>query len=245
MLTKADDRFMRLAIAEAKRSVSETGGPRPHVGAVVARRGRVLAKAYRGDTSAGDHAEYVALERKLGGASVAGATVYTTLEPCTSRNHPKVPCAERLIQRRVSRVVIGMLDPNPVISGRGQRRLREARIETDLFPEALMSAVEELNRNFIASFPSAGHPQASAPPSRPFSGLPEPQPRILAQLLIQAQPVGWLAEHLGVSPHEALYHLECLESAKLVESYYWRRHFTFYRLTPEGRRFLFAPAGGA
>jgi len=63
-------------------------------------------------------------------------------------NHPKVPCAIRLAERKVGRV-IGMLDPDDRISGRGQRALRKAGIATDLFPHDLMGEVEELNRDFV------------------------------------------------------------------------------------------------
>jgi hypothetical protein len=61
----------------------------------------------------------------------------------------KIPCVERLIERKVRRVVIGMLDPNPIVRGLGFRRLRAANIQTDVFPHDLMAEVEDLNRDFI------------------------------------------------------------------------------------------------
>ncbi len=144
----ADRKFARLAIDEARKSVPEPDGrSHPKVGAVVVKNGKLLSTAYRGERSE-NHAEYIALEKKLTDESVAGATVYTTLEPCTTRNHPKIPCADRLIERKVARVVIGMLDPDDRISGKGQRKLRRAGIVTDLFSHDLAMEVEELNRDF-------------------------------------------------------------------------------------------------
>lgn len=143
-----DRDYMRMAIDESRRCKGEDDRVHPMVGAVVVKDGIVLAKSYRGELSHGEHAEFTALEKKLGAEVLAGATVYTTLEPCTSRNHPKMPCAERLIERKVARVVIGMLDPNLSITGKGQRRLRDANIATDLFPSDLMAEIEELNREF-------------------------------------------------------------------------------------------------
>ena len=137
-----------MAIDEARRSAPEQDGrPHPLVGAVVVKNGQVLSAAHRGE-AAGNHAEFIALEKKLSDEAVAGATVYTTLEPCTTRNHPKIPCAERLIERKVARVVIGMLDPDPRITGSGQRKLRRANIATAFFPEDLVPQVEEMNREF-------------------------------------------------------------------------------------------------
>src|SRR5438105_289588 len=114
-----DIEFMRLAIAESRNSSPEDERPHPYVGAVAIKNGRRLATAFREALAQGNHAEYTALESKLRDESISGATVYTTLEPCTTRNHPKVPCAQRLIERRVSRVVIGMLDPHSRITGKG------------------------------------------------------------------------------------------------------------------------------
>ncbi len=144
----ADRRFARLAIDEARKSVPEDERVHPKVGVVVVKDGRVLATAHRGEVPQ-CHGEYIALEKKLAEVSLAGSTVYTTLEPCTSRNHPKVPCATRLAERKVARVVIGMLDPDDRISGRGQRSLRKAGIATGLFDHDLMTEIEELNRDFI------------------------------------------------------------------------------------------------
>jgi pyrimidine deaminase RibD-like protein len=143
-----EESFMRRALEAARKCKSEQGKVSPKVGAVVVLKDGTSTEAYRGELAPGEHAEYTALERKLKDDIVAGATVYTTLEPCTSRHDPKVPCAERLIERKVSRVVIGMVDPNPTISGRGIRRLREANITVDMFPAPFAGEIEELNREF-------------------------------------------------------------------------------------------------
>jgi len=149
--TVATDRyFAEMAIMEAMKSVPEDERPHPKVGAVVVKNGRVLSKAHRGEVLK-SHAEYIALDDKLSDDVVAGATVYTTLEPCTTRTHPKIPCAQRLVDRKIARVVIGMPDPNPDIRGRGDQLLSDAGIEIQLFPRDLRAQVEEMNREFIRS----------------------------------------------------------------------------------------------
>jgi len=136
-----DRKFARLAIEEARRSVAEDDGrPHPLVGAIVVKNGEVLAIAHRGEGE-GDHAEYIALEKRLPDAAVAGSTIYTTLEPCTTRNHPKIPCVDRLIERKVGRVVIGMLDPDPRITGRGQLNRECTRALELLAPESTVQTV--------------------------------------------------------------------------------------------------------
>ena len=165
-----DEHFIELAIDAARKCKPEDARTHPKVGVVVVQAGDLLTVASRGELNGGEHAEYTALERKLPHNTLAGATVYTTLEPCTSRSHPKVPCVERLIERKVTRVCIGMLDPNPAISGKGQQRLRDANIRTDLFPEKFMAEVEELNRDFVRQYRQLaprGNDTAASPQGMP------------------------------------------------------------------------------
>jgi pyrimidine deaminase RibD-like protein len=146
----SDAQYMAMAIERANHCESEGGPPRPKVGALLLKDEQILETAFRGEVEAGQHAEYVLLEKKLGSDLVAGSTLYTTLEPCTERHSKaKIPCTDRIIARNIAHVKIGMLDPNQSICGRGIRKLRKAGITTDLFPSGLMAQVEEQNRDFI------------------------------------------------------------------------------------------------
>jgi len=148
-LTPNQDRaWMELALAEARKSAPEDGRTHPKVGAVAVRDAQHLASAHRGQLHPGEHAEFTLLEGLLRDETLTGTTIFTTLEPCTRRGHPKVPCADRLLERGTTRVVIGMLDPNPEIRGSGVLRLREGRIAVEFFPQDLMLQIEELNRDF-------------------------------------------------------------------------------------------------
>lgn len=140
--------WMELALAEARKCTPEDGRAHPKVAAVAVRGTQLLASAHRGQLRPGEHAEFTLLEGLLPEETLAGTTVFATLEPCTRRGHPKVPCANRLLERGVTRVVIGILDPNPEIRGSGVLRLREGRIAVDFFPQDLMLQLEELNRDF-------------------------------------------------------------------------------------------------
>lgn len=146
-MNELDNTFIELAIAEARKCLAEDDRTHPMVGAVLASRDQVLASAHRGMLGPGEHAEYAVLKltREL---DLSGASLYTTMEPCTVRGSPKLSCVSLLAERRISRIVIGMLDPNPAITGRGLLRLRQANVETELFPSGYMRTVEEMNAAF-------------------------------------------------------------------------------------------------
>lgn len=150
MASASDVEFATRAIEEARNSRQETGKVPLFVGAVASRDNDLLGAAHRGELGLGEHAEFTLLERKLAETKLAGATVFTTLEPCTKRGRGKIPCVERLIERRVNRVVIGTLDPNPDIRGIGILALRQAGITVEFFPPSVdIRELEELNREFI------------------------------------------------------------------------------------------------
>jgi diaminohydroxyphosphoribosylaminopyrimidine deaminase / 5-amino-6-(5-phosphoribosylamino)uracil reductase len=118
--------FLNLAIEEARRATGCVA-PNPLVGAVIERDGVVLSAGYH--ARAGDlHAETAAL---AGAGDVRGATMYVTLEPC--RHHGKQPpCVAAIVGSGIARVVVGALDPNPLMSGRGVDELRAAGIAVEV-----------------------------------------------------------------------------------------------------------------
>jgi diaminohydroxyphosphoribosylaminopyrimidine deaminase/5-amino-6-(5-phosphoribosylamino)uracil reductase len=138
----ADLGFMGRALALAERGRGGTR-PNPVVGAVIVRGGRVLAEGFH--RRAGEaHGEIDALNR-LGGRA-PGATIYVNLEPCCHTGRTG-PCTSALIAAGVRRVVIGCLDPNPRVDGRGVRVLRRAGVRVDV--GCLEEACREANRAFF------------------------------------------------------------------------------------------------
>ena len=136
---EVDTRYMRMALRLALRGAGRTS-PNPMVGAVLARGGEIIATGYHRRAGT-DHAEIVALKRA--GGRARGATLYLNLEPCSHFGRTP-PCADAAIRAGVKRVVIGMADPNPLVSGRGIRKLRQAgiRVHVGLLSEECRSLNE-------------------------------------------------------------------------------------------------------
>ena len=151
------------AVQEARQSQQEPGRTPLFVGAVASTGTELLGAAHRGELHLGEHAEFTLLERKLKTATLAAATIFTTLEPCTKRGPGKIACSEHLIGRRVGRVVIGTLDPNPDIRGLGILALRQAGITVEFFPPELTAELEELNRDFYRLQRAGAAPPAPTP----------------------------------------------------------------------------------
>lgn len=117
-------RFMRRALSLARKGIGSTS-PNPAVGCVIVRDGAIVGEGWH--RKAGEpHAEVNALRDS--GSMAKGSDLYVTLEPC-SHFGKTPPCADALIESAVSRVFIGMVDPNPCVAGRGVQRLRSAGIE--------------------------------------------------------------------------------------------------------------------
>lgn len=162
-----DRELMLRAIDLAKQCKSEPGKVSPSVGAIVARDGLILGEAFRGEIKPGEHAEYTLFERKLPAETLAGATLYTTLEPCTSRNKPKLACANRVIERQIGKVVIGTLDRNPNIRGKSEFLMGDAGIQIARFDSDLVSILNELNRDSLRQYKAPTRKRSKAEMKEP------------------------------------------------------------------------------
>ena len=133
---------MDLAIVLAKKGGGNVN-PNPQVGALIVKEGRIIGQGYH-EKYGKAHAEINAF--KDCNESPEGATLYVTLEPCAHQGK-QPPCFEAIIKNGIKRVVIGHLDPNPLVSGKGIKAMREAGIEVSL--NVLEKECEELNKIFF------------------------------------------------------------------------------------------------
>ena len=146
---------MRIAVDLGKKSLSEGDPTKPYVGAVVVKDGRVIGSGYRGMTQLGHHAEFGVLQGISDPRLLEDGVVFSTLEPCSARNHPKIPCARRLVEAKVKEVYIGIYDPNPVIYRQGWKILNDGGISLRDFPHDLRDEIAVDNAAFLARYKTA------------------------------------------------------------------------------------------
>ncbi len=138
---------MALAIAEASKGLGRTH-PNPAVGAVIVKGGKIIARGFHARAGT-PHAEAVALAQA--GAKARGATLYSTLEPCNHHGRTP-PCSEAIVSAGIARVVYGSDDPNPLVNGKGRRRLLAAGLQVE--GGVLREETDALNRPFFKSITS-------------------------------------------------------------------------------------------
>lgn len=137
-----DEVYMRMALDLARKGKGWTT-PNPLVGAVIVKGGRVIGQGYH-QKYGQPHAEVNAIASAK--EDVTGATLYVTLEPC-SHFGKTPPCSDLLIDKNIKRVVVGTLDPNPLVAGKGIERLRSNGIE--VVTGVLEEESQKLNEIFI------------------------------------------------------------------------------------------------
>lgn len=143
--TSADDaRFMAMALKLALRGKGRTR-PNPLVGCVLVQQGRVIGTGFHRKPGT-PHAEVLAIESAQ--EDVRGSTLYVNLEPCAHYGRTP-PCLDLILERRIGRVVVGTVDPNPLVNGRSIRALRAKGI--DVTVGVLEAACRKINEVFFKS----------------------------------------------------------------------------------------------
>jgi diaminohydroxyphosphoribosylaminopyrimidine deaminase/5-amino-6-(5-phosphoribosylamino)uracil reductase len=135
-----DIKYMKIALQLSKKGMGFTE-PNPMVGAVVVKNDRILSTGYHARFGA-VHAEQVALEH----VTETGTTLYVTLEPCVHYGKTP-PCTDLILGKKVKRVVIAVHDPNPLVNGKGIRKLREHGVEVDV--GLLRDIALKINRHYL------------------------------------------------------------------------------------------------
>jgi len=141
MSWKSDERFMRRAYDLACKGLGRTA-PNPAVGAVVVKNGRIVGEGYHRRAGT-PHAEVMALRQAKGKAR--GADLYVTLEPCCHFGRTP-PCCEAIVLAKVRRVIASQKDPNPLVRGKGLKRLKQKGIRTKV--GVLARECGDLNRPY-------------------------------------------------------------------------------------------------
>ena len=135
-------RYMARAIELARKGLYTTH-PNPRVGCIIVKHDKIIGEGYHQRTGQA-HAEVLALQDAS--EDTKGATAYVTLEPCSHTGRTP-PCADGLLDAGISHVVVAMQDPNPLVAGKGIKKLRNAGV--DVLVGVLEQQAQKLNQGFI------------------------------------------------------------------------------------------------
>lgn len=142
----ADESYIQLTLEIAKRGTGKVS-PNPLVGCVITKNGKIIGAGYHSEFGK-DHAEINAINSSR--EKLDGSALYVNLEPCAHQGNTP-PCVDRIIEEKIKKVIIGTRDPNPLVSGKGIKKLKEAGIE--VVEGVLKQECEELNRFFFKFIP--------------------------------------------------------------------------------------------
>ncbi|MDY0014987.1 MAG: ATP-binding protein [Bacteroidales bacterium] len=152
-MRKDPKEYMKLAVEVMKKSIPERKkkDPSPYVGAVLVFPDGTVETAYRGEFREGDHAEYTVLDKKHRQKDLTGCWLFATLEPCApgARNAPKLSCAERIVNARISDVWFGIEDKNPKVDHGGIDHLVDNHVNVHQFLPEFHNEIEEINKEFM------------------------------------------------------------------------------------------------
>jgi diaminohydroxyphosphoribosylaminopyrimidine deaminase/5-amino-6-(5-phosphoribosylamino)uracil reductase len=138
----SDESYIQLAIEIAKKGIGKVS-PNPLVGCLIIKNNRIIGAGYH-EKYGGNHAEINALENCK--ESSEGAALYINLEPCSHQGKTP-PCVDKIIEKKIKKVIIGTLDMNPLVSGTGIKKLKAAGIEVKV--GVLEKECIELNKFFF------------------------------------------------------------------------------------------------
>jgi ATP-dependent DNA helicase RecG len=146
-------KYMELAIQVMNKSIQEPRQDKvsPKVGAILIKADGSEEEAFRGELRHGDHAEFTLLERKNRSNILDGSILFATLEPCApgARKHPKLGCAERIVNARIKKVWIGIEDPDPTVDRKGIKYLLDNGVEVEMFDADFQKQIRDANKQFI------------------------------------------------------------------------------------------------
>lgn len=135
--------YMKRALQLAKKGMTSVS-PNPMVGAVLIKNNKVIGEGFH-EKKGGPHAEVMAIRNAS--EPVEGSTLICTLEPCCHRNKLTPPCTDLILEKKIKKVIVASLDPNPEVSGKGLRILEENGVEIE--HGILKEEANHLNKVFL------------------------------------------------------------------------------------------------